>query len=216
MQELERIAINKYGIPSMLLMENAGRRMAEEVIKRAQRLRLKNPAVSIYCGQGNNGGDGLVCARYLFANGVNTRVFVIGDSSSIKGDPAVHLNILQKMKMATTTIKNRKDLRRLKKVPKTDIIVDAIFGIGFKGRAGGLYKEAIEFIGRICAYTFSVDVPSGLDATTGQVKGPCIRADETITMSLPKTGFYRKDGPEYAGRVKVVEIGLPATVLKMA
>lgn len=209
MKELEGIAINRCGIPSILLMENAGRGLAEEVIKRAARLRQKKPTVAIYCGKGNNGGDGLVCARYLFANHINTQVFIIDGISSIKADPAVHLKILQKMQIAMITIKNRKDLKKLKKTHQADIIVDAIFGIGFKGKAKGLYKEVIEFINRTCAYTFSVDVPSGLDATTGQAKGPCVRADETITMGLPKTGLYRNDGPAYAGKVKVIDIGLP-------
>lgn len=209
MKNLDRIAINRYGIPSIILMENAGRGLAKEVIKRAAMLKRRRPIVAVYCGKGNNGGDGMVCARYLFNNDINTEVFIIDDPSPIRGDTAVHLKILQKMGVAIFTIKKRQDLKRLKKRYKADIIVDAIFGIGFKGKAQGIYKDVIEFINATGAYKFSVDVPSGLDATTGDVKGPCIQADETVTMGISKTGFYRNDGPECVGRIKVVDIGMP-------
>lgn len=213
MQNLDRIAINRYGIPSMLLMENAGRAVAKEVIRRAAiikpKTKPKRPVVSVYCGKGNNGGDGLVCARYLFYNDINTQVFIIDGASSTKGDPAVHLKILQMMGVDMLWIKNKSDLNRLRKGYRADIIVEAIFGIGFKGRAQGIYKDVIEFINGTSAYIFSVDVPSGLDPTTGETKGSCIRAAQTITMCLPKTGFYKKDGPKYVGRIKVVDIGLP-------
>lgn len=209
MKALDKAAINRYGIPGMLLMENAGRAVADEVIKRAARLKKARPVAAIYCGKGNNGGDGMVCARYLFSNDIKSRVFILEGLSSIKGLPAVHLKILQTMGVPIFTVKNLRDLKRLAGYPKADIIVDAIFGIGFRGEAQGIYREAVKFINRSKAYIFSVDIPSGLEATTGNARGPCVRADQTVTMGLPKTGFYKNDGPESVGTVKVVDIGLP-------
>lgn len=214
MKALDKAAINRYGIPGILLMENAGRGLAREVIKRAARLKKARPRVAIYCGKGNNGGDGMVCARYLFSKDIDTRVFLLDEPSSIKGHPAIHLKILQTMGVPVTAVKSHRGMKSLIEGPRADIIVDAIFGIGFKGEARSIYREAIKFINIAEAYIFSVDIPSGLEATTGKARGPCIRADQTIAMGLPKTGFYKNDGPECVGKIKVVDIGLPRKSLR--
>jgi len=210
-KRIDEAAINDCGIPGLILMENAGRGVADEVLKYAALLRRKGrrPSAAIFCGKGNNGGDGMVCARHISNNGIKTRVYIIGGISSIKNDPAVQLNILQKSGIGAVEIKESDDLKLITRGFKADIIVDAIFGISFKGEARGLYKEVIEFINAARAYKFSVDVPSGLDATQGTAGGVCVKANQTITMGFLKTGFYRKDGPGYAGRIKVVDIGLP-------
>jgi len=209
MKRLDELAITRYGIPSIILMENAGRALSKEVIKRIALLRRsrKGLVITIFCGKGNNGGDGIVCARYLFYEGVDTKVYLIGKKSSLRGDPAINLEILEGLGVKVLEIKNSKDLKELMNNFKARIIIDSIFGIGFKGKTEGIYENVIEFINNNEAYTFSVDIPSGLDATTGEAKGSCVVADETVTMGIAKTGMYKSDGRRYCGRIKVVKIG---------
>jgi ADP-dependent NAD(P)H-hydrate dehydratase / NAD(P)H-hydrate epimerase len=194
---LDKHTINKYGIPSIVLMERAGRAVAQEVLLFVKRLRadIANPKVAVFCGKGNNGGDGMVCARYLSSAGLSVQVYLLCAKSKLKGD--AYYNML--------TIKK---FNRLKKTFKSDIIIDAIFGTGFHGRPDSDYESVIKAINRNPAYKIAVDVPSGLDATTGKVEGSAVAVDKTVTMGFPKTGFYKNDGPLYCGKIKVVDIGL--------
>lgn len=214
MKQIDELAIRSYGIPSIILMENAGRAVAEAAAKRAvlSRKKRRRPSVLIFCGKGNNGGDGMVSARYLFNMGITPIVNLIGLISDLKGDPATHAKILRRMGISITEIKDSRSIDRLKTGHSASIIVDALFGTGFTGQARGLYREAIEVINSKKAYKFSVDVPSGLDATKGLTEGSCIKADETLTMGFSKTGFYKNDGPGYTGKVRVIDIGLPRQI----
>jgi len=210
MRRLDQLSIARFGTPSLLLMERAGKGVAEAVLREVARLKRisKDPQVLIFSGKGNNGGDGLVCARYLSAYAIPTTLCIAGDRLSLKGDPLINLDILSSFQIIPIYLKTPNDLDRAVTRLRANIIVDAIFGIGFKGKAVGFYEDLINYINTSGAYTISVDVPSGLNATTGSKLGPCVEADETIAMGFSKKGFYSKSGPGHCGKINVIDIGL--------
>ena len=201
MQELDRRAIEGKGIPSMLLMENAGRCVSEAALEML-RANSSGRRVSVFCGTGNNGGDGFVTARYLSEKGVSVKVYVVGNMSHIKGDPAINMGILEKSRIDIKEIISIIDI-------DADLIIDAIFGIGLKGSVRELARSIIEGLNKKHLPIISIDVPSGLDADTGEVSGVAIKARKTVTMQFAKKGFYMNKGPEHTGEVLVVDIGIP-------
>lgn len=217
MRRIDAIATERYGIPSMLLMENAGRAVSMVVLDRLYSMKcLKDKgSVALFCGSGNNGADGMVCARCLFYEHIRTRVYLVGkDQFYANKQTALHLFILKKMGVSVCMLTNKNDMVRLRHRFNADIIVDAIFGIGFHGIPKGIHREAIYFINQSNSYVVSVDLPSGLDATTGSAADACVKADMTVAMGFPKQGFYTKDGPLYTGKVRPVDIGLPKRIKK--
>jgi len=207
-QKLDQIAIQKIGIPSIALMENAGRSVAQEVLRRAKRFPKK--CVLIFCGLGNNAGDGFVCARHLINHNVRTKVFLIEKPDHLKDDAAVNYKILRNLKIPIHLIESTASLKIIDAdFKKTKIIVDAIFGVGLNRDIEGLFKVVIEKINSAKAHVISVDVPSGLDATTGKIYGVCVRAKTTVTFSFAKKGFFINEGPRQVGRIVVVDIGIP-------
>lgn len=214
MKKLDRIAQEKYGIPSIILMELAGRGSAKEISKDFKGKSIK---AAIFCGRGNNGGDGFVCARYLKNRGVAVDVFLFGKSKDVKNnDPRLNLAILKKMRIPVTELssgKSGKSIEGLKKNFKYDVAVDAIFGIGFRGRLPDQIAEVVEFLNKASIPVYAIDVPSGLNATTGAVQDLSVKARKTITFGFAKKGFYKKDGPKITGKIVVKDIGFPANLL---
>jgi len=209
-RDIDQITIHRHGIPGIILMEQAGRAVAEEVlpvIKKLKSARLR-PRTAIFCGKGNNGGDGLVCARYLLSIGVDVRIYMLCVKNELKGDAFYNMLALNKRKVDIFEITGAQQFNRLKKSFRADIIVDAIFGTGFRGRPGRVYENVIRLINSSAAYKIAIDVPSGLDATTGITEGAAVIADLTVTMGFPKTGFYRNSGPCCCGKIKAADIGL--------
>jgi len=206
-QDLDKIAIEKYGVPSLALMENAGRSVAQEVIKRIKR--IKNPLVCIVCGLGNNAGDGFVAARHLINAGIKTKIVLIGKGSQLKHDAAVNYKILKKLKYP---IKEAVAVP-LQDIVRADAIVDAIFGVGLSREILDPFRGVIEAINARSKKVIAVDIPSGLDGTTGKIYGACVRADVTVTFSFIKKGFLKGSGPKHTGKVVVVDIGIPKKVL---
>ncbi|MBN1354043.1 MAG: NAD(P)H-hydrate epimerase [Candidatus Omnitrophica bacterium] len=206
MKQLDMAAQEVYGIPSVVLMENAGGAAAREIKK----FYRKGSKASVFCGKGNNGGDGFVCARYLALSGIETEVFLLARYQDVKNtDPLINLDILNKMGIPVKGIITKSDVERLKTGFRCDFIVDAIFGIGFKGDLPEHIGEVISFLNHTRKPVFSLDVPSGLDATSGIARGACVKARKTIAFGFAKTGFFRKDGPFFSGRIIVKDIGLP-------
>jgi len=200
MKELDRKAIEEFGIPSITLMENAGRGIAKVATDMLKDTSGKK--VAIFCGTGNNGGDGFVADRYLAEQGIEVLVYIVGDKSRIKNDPLINLNKLEKMGVKINKIS-------LPIKIDTDLIIDAIFGIGLKGGVKGEVRDIIVDLNKNRAPVLSVDVPSGLDADTGEVLTEAIKAKKTVTMQFPKKGFYIGKGLEYTGEVITVDIGIP-------
>jgi NAD(P)H-hydrate epimerase len=205
---IDRLAQRRFCIPSLILMENAGRVAAEEILKSMKRRPGRKAAV--FCGKGNNGGDGFVAARHLACEGVTADIFLIGKARDIKKpDPLVNLKIIRKMRLKISEITGEKGVEKLKRSFRYDAIVDAIFGTGFTGGLSGHMAGLVDFLNGTGRPIFSLDVPSGLDATTGKVETTCVKAARTITFGLPKKGFIKSAGPRYTGKVTVRNISYP-------
>lgn len=208
MREVEKLAIEKLGVPSICLMENAGRETALEVKKILEDNTLNS--VVIIAGKGNNGGDGYVVARNLYNWGVDVKVFLIASFGAISGDAKANLEIIQNMGIYVAEITQREHLKFLEKTIKDcDVIVDAIYGTGLKGEVTGLAKEVIEMINQSDKIVVSIDIPSGLNADTGKAEGCAVKATKTVTMQFLKPGLLVYPGVDYAGEVRVAEIGIP-------
>ncbi|HEX3508563.1 MAG TPA: NAD(P)H-hydrate epimerase [Candidatus Dormibacteraeota bacterium] len=188
-KELDRLAAERFGVSVDRLMEAAGAAVARF---------CDRPAV-VVCGIGNNGGDGLVCARRLHEAGQLSNVCCV-DPTRFTGPAA---NALKALEMAGVEVLS--DLR----LDGASLVVDAIFGVGISRPPQGPFAEWIEAINASRMRVVAVDVPSGLDADTGVAYSPCVRADVTITMGLPKQGLLVADGPSVAGEIWVVDIGIP-------
>lgn len=214
MGQLDRMSSTDFGIPSILLMENAGLRVLE-VIRKHFAGHLKGRRVLIIAGKGNNGGDGLVVGRHLLNAGAEVKVFLLAKPDALRGDAAVNLEIYLKMGGKLYPILEEKDLQRLDiSLLYTELIVDAVYGTGFKGAADGLPGQIISMINQSRAPVCSVDLPSGLEADTGKVNGPCVRATYTVTFALPKLGHYFYPGAVYVGRLTVADIGIPQALVE--
>ncbi|MFH1360325.1 MAG: NAD(P)H-hydrate epimerase, partial [Candidatus Omnitrophota bacterium] len=210
-QQLDRLAIEKYGVPSLILMENAGRSVAKEILRD-----LKNPEksiVSIVCGLGNNAGDGFVVARYLSYARMKVNVFLMADPAKLKTDTAVNYQILKKLKISVRRLK-RMNSQFKDAINRSQVIVDAVFGVGLNRKIEEPFKSIILAMNESGKRIVSVDVPSGLDGTTGKVYGVCVKASKTITFSCRKKGFVRNQGPKYTGRVIVADIGIPPKLIE--
>lgn len=202
MLAFDRFAIEQLGVPSLILMENAGRGLAEEILRS-----LKNKRnVLIVCGTGNNGGDGLVSARHLLVAGIEPKVFLVGKEKDLKKDPEVNFEILKKLGIKIFVYKKLEFQRAVK---KSDVIVDALFGVGLNRNIGEPFCGVIEVLNRSKKKIISADVPSGLDATSGKIHGVCVKAHKTVAFSFAKKGFYKNHGPKVTGKVSVVSLGVP-------
>lgn len=198
-------AKEQFGISTLVLMENAGRSVAEEAMKS---LRGRKP-VAIFCGKGNNGGDGLVAARHLLARGIKPDVFLAGNICDVCNEAKINLDILIKLKQKIIEV-NENNLSLVKKrISKYSLIVDALLGVGLKGEVKAIFRDLIGIINNSKAYILAVDVPSGLDATTGKVLGCCVKADKTVTFVAKKKGMVLGVGPSYCARVIVRDLGVP-------
>jgi len=210
-RELDRRAIEEFGIPGVVLMENAGRAVADAASA------LQPRRVAIICGKGNNGGDGYVCARHLFNRGAQPAVLVFAQLDQIAGDAAINLEIIRRMRLDILDVTVPEQLEAVQqRLVTADLVVDALLGTGAAGEVRGIIRSGIEIINRCGKPVLAVDIPSGLDANTGEVLGACVRADTTVTFVAPKTGFTRGRGPEHVGRVIVAEISIPRQLLPHA
>lgn len=215
-QKLDKMAIEKIGIPSLVLMENAGKAVADQVLKNIKA--KKNPCVCVICGLGNNAGDGCVAARHLINAGVKTTVYVIGKGEHLKHDAAVNYRILKKLKYPTREVGNvypQGNLRSMhfgRDIQKADTIVDAIFGVGLNRDVQEPFRSVIETVNQEAKTIVAVDIPSGLDGTSGRIYGVCVKADVTVTFSFIKRGFLEGKGPRHTGKIIIADIGIPAVL----
>lgn len=207
MRELDRQAIEEYGIPGLVLMENAGLQVTEVIRKMLRDVRGKK--ISIYAGKGNNGGDGLVVARHLFNAGAQVKVYLLARPEEITGDALVNLQIWRKMGQEIHVIEEGSPLDH----GESELIVDAIFGTGFRGVPREPAASVIQAINAGGKPVVAVDIPSGLEADTGLARGPCIRATRTVTFGLPKLGLVQEPGVSFAGKLHVADISIPAFLL---
>jgi len=209
MRLIDRETIDNRGIPGPELMENAGRGIAQKlmafVIDTAS-----GETVTVFCGKGNNGGDGYVVGRYLFQAGAKVTIYFLGPLEKLSPDARLNFDRAAELGIDLREIKAIEDLPG---ELDSDYIIDAVFGIGFAGAARGLSAKLIEYINRQPQHTIAVDMPSGLNADAGTHEGTVVRADYTFTLALPKFGLYVSPGRELAGAVVTVPIGIPDDVV---
>jgi hydroxyethylthiazole kinase-like uncharacterized protein yjeF len=212
MQELDRRAINEWGIPGVVLMENAGRLTYEAMIENFEIDEYTD--VLVVSGKGNNGGDGFVIARHLFNNGIPVKVALLAEPSGLKGDALVNFNIIKEMRIDIAIIDDAEKMDLFNSLlDEADVVVDAIFGTGLDSEVGGHYAQVIEAINEGDADIVSVDIPSGLSCDSGSIMGDCIVADLTVTYGLAKIGQVIYPGAEMVGDLVVVDISLPRNLL---
>lgn len=211
MRELDRKAIEEFHIPGVVLMENAGRKVAEEI----EKMNLKSGAkVAVLAGRGNNGGDGFVVARWLYNQGRNPKVYLLAKKDEIKGDARTNLDIILKMGIPFEEMPEP-DLPSLQnELQETDLIIDALLGIGIKGEVREPLRSVINLVNNLGRPILAIDVPSGLDADTGEVLGVAIKAAKTVTMGLAKKGFFLASAPKYTGDLIIADIGMPRELIE--
>ncbi|MBI4115595.1 MAG: NAD(P)H-hydrate epimerase [Candidatus Omnitrophica bacterium] len=211
MREIDRRTIEEFGIPSYELMEKAGKAVAEETAKLAGPQPKK---ILILAGKGNNGGDGLVVARYLHEKGYKVEVLLFSEGKKLKADPARNFVANAKLSIPCRVVGEHFAWETVPQLfGEFDVIIDALFGVGLNKDLTEPYLGLIQRVNQSGLKVVSVDIPSGLDADTGKVWGACVKADLTVTMGLPKKGFYEGEGPRVTGRIEVADIGIPKELI---
>jgi NAD(P)H-hydrate epimerase len=216
MQAMDRQTIDTHGIPGLELMEKAGcgatRMLLDQFGDQVK------AGVGIICGKGNNGGDGFVIARCLAKKGINVTVYLLAETAALKGDAATNLERLVPLDIRVIEIPDEDSFSKTKSsLSGHGLIVDAILGTGLTSDVRGLFKTVIHFINELNrngVAVFAVDIPSGLNSDTGQPCGTCIRAQGTATFALAKIGHFTYPGAEYTGRLEIIDIGIPGSVVQ--
>lgn len=211
MREIDRKASEIFGIPTLILMEHAGTGTAD-IAERHFFSRSGNEGpkkILVVCGKGNNGGDGLVAARHLFNRGYQVKVILAAaDSSVLTPDAKTNYEILKKMQVPVLSPRETED-----ETKAADLMIDAVFGTGLAGEIKPPFTGLIQMMNAAGKPILSIDIPSGLNSDTGEVMGAAVRASVTAVLGLPKQGLYAGKGPDYAGKIYVVDIGLPRLIL---
>ncbi len=207
-RDFDSWAIDRIGVPGVVLMENAGRSCAEFIKEELKD--INQPKVTVFCGKGNNGGDGYVTARHLLNAGLNVTVVVCADKNKITGDAKINLDILEKLyePARTLDLESQNIKAQVDKLAEdADLIVDAVFGTGVAGQVREPYKTLIECINAQECKRFAVDIPSGLDCDTGKPLGVVVRADYTVTFAAVKKGFTNDNASDFTGEIYLASIG---------
>ncbi len=213
MQELDRKTINDLGIPGIVLMENAGRGTCEQIKRHFPDVKKK---IVVLCGSGNNGGDGFVIARYFYNKGFKTSVYLFSAADKVRGDAKINLQAFQQMGgQVLETTDDEQWKRAGNDIKHAGLIVDAMLGTGLSSEVRGLYKLVIEDINALPLIpVVAVDIPSGIDATTGKILGTAVKADLTCTFGLPKRGLVLFPGLFHTGNLEVIDIGIPGQLIE--
>ena len=213
MQEMDRLAIESHGIPGLQLMETAGQGAARVLL--SQFVIPVEEGVSIICGKGNNGGDGFVIARELVKREINAVVYLLSKADAVRGDAAANLKRLPALNIPVIEVPNEESFSKHESdIARSGLLVDAILGTGLTSDVRGFYKAVIDFMNGSGIPIFAVDIPSGLNSDTGRPCGTAIRAKGTATFALAKIGHYSYPGAEYTGKLEVIDIGIPDTVVQ--
>lgn len=207
MREMDRRAVEAFGISEEILMENAGR-AAFGILSREWGVAGKR--YILFCGTGNNGGDGLVVARHILAGGGEPLVFLVGDRSRFRGAARTNWGIIGKLPIEVVPVADAVALRSA--VRHSDGIVDALFGTGLDRKVEGLCRDVVDLINASGRPVLSLDIPSGVHGDTGEILGTAVRADHTVTFGLPKIGNLLYPGCSLAGRLHVSHISFPPSL----
>jgi NAD(P)H-hydrate epimerase len=212
MKKMDRLTIESFGIPGIVLMESAGRGAVDILLRHFSDIRCMD--VGIAAGRGNNGGDGFVIARCLASAHVPVAVYLLSEESRVRGDAAENLKLLHHMKIPVYEVPDIGTFESLQsRMNHCNLWVDAMLGTGLTSEVRGLYRKMIAFLNALEKPVMAVDIPSGLDSDTGKPRGSCIKATVTVTFGLPKIGHVVLPGPEFVGKLEVVDIGIPRVVV---
>lgn len=208
-REVDRRAIEEFGLPGVVLMENAGRGCTDWLLERGVAGR-----VVICCGRGNNGGDGFVIARHLDNHGVDVRVLLFARPDDLRGDAAINFRVIERAGLAIRVLTEPADLPSLAdEFRPAEWIVDGLLGTGTLGRLREPVATVIEAINQSPARVLAIDLPSGLDCDTGtpvDLERPAVvRAEATATFVARKPGFDVPEAAAFCGEVRVIDIGVP-------
>ena len=214
-REVDAVAIDEYSLPGIVLMENAGRNASEAIVRLFDSISDQNVVVLV--GPGNNGGDGLVIARYLELAGAKVRVVLASPPQRFRGDSLTNLEIINRSGINQVCLAGAVAVQWQNALLSATCVIDAILGTGATDAARGDSKVAIESIlGRMKIdprpRVISIDVPSGFDCDRGVPCGPCVCANETLTFVASKQGFKTNGAEIYTGRIQIVDIGVPQVV----
>src|SRR5512133_1007564 len=212
MQEIDKRAIDEFGVSGLTLMENAGRGCVDEIISHFG----DTGRAVIVSGKGNNGGDGYVIARLLDQRGWDIIVYVMAGRDTIGGDAAINLEKLPLDMVHYCPDEGQLTALLMGNIPQTDVIVDALLGTGLQNDISGVFMEAITLMNAAGRPIVAVDIPSGIHGTTGRVLGAAVRATITVTFAFAKLGHVLYPGAGYTGRLKVVDIGIPPRLMETA
>jgi hydroxyethylthiazole kinase-like uncharacterized protein yjeF len=208
MRNLDREAVERYAIPEILLMENAS--LAVYAVIKKQ-LGVRGKRFAVFCGTGNNGGDGLAVARKLFSEGGIPGIYIAGDPERFGGAAKTNFEIVKKLPVELEQVHSGKSVEAA--VACADAVIDGIFGTGLAREVGGVYRELIEIINNSGKPVFSIDIPSGIHGDTGKAMGTSVFADHTVTFGAPKLGNILYPGFACCGRLAVSHISFPPPLL---
>ncbi len=210
---IDQYIIHEIGLPSVILMENAGHGIAQHLLS-------FNPKgkIIVCCGKGNNGGDGYVIARYLNIYGIKVQVFVFSHENDIKGDAKIHHDVIKKIGIPLEYFDqiNLNHSALLQILNNAEWVIDGIFGTGLSGKIDPFYFELINTINKTSAKILSIDIPSGLNCNTGKPFGTAIEANITCTLLSMKTGFLNEEAQKYLGKVEVINLGIANQVILLS
>lgn len=204
MRNMDRRAIEEFGITQQLLMENAGQAAYFTILKE---FGVKDKSFVTFSGVGHNGGDGLVVTRKIYSSGGKVTVFILGDRSKFEGAAKQNFDIVNRLQIKVIDLRDAS--MALETINRSDAIVDAIFGTGLNRNVNGLYKDVINMINANRKTVFSIDIPSGINGDTGHVMDTAVKADYTTTFGLPKIGNLLYPGFEHVGKLYVTHISFP-------
>lgn len=207
MKMIDKKAIEEFGIPSIVLMENAALAVAEVCFKKLKKLK-KNTAL-IVAGKGNNAGDGFAVARILYNKGIYIEVVLAEPIEKIQSDALIQLKIIQNIGIPIYTIENFPAV--LKEFP---LVIDALLGTGLIGEVRNPICNIIDTINQSGKYIISIDIPSGIDGETGKILKTAVKANETVTFALPKLGLLLYPAVEYVGKLHIADISIPEKAVK--
>ena len=211
MQNVDRRATERFGIPSLVLMENAAIAVVDAIFEHYPACER----ASIFCGTGSNGGDGLAVARHLENRGVVPAVFIVGDRGKFTGDALTNFTICERLALPMYDITSSDSLdAALVHASDADLIVDALFGTGLNREPEGIYGEAIRAMSELALPVVAVDVPSGANASSAEPFDPCVQAAVTVTFAAPKLAHVFEPAAMFCGEVIVADISIPDAAIQ--
>jgi hydroxyethylthiazole kinase-like uncharacterized protein yjeF len=212
MREADRQTISEIGIPSIVLMENAGRQTVAAMEAAFDGLAASK--VGVLCGRGNNGGDGFVVARTLVQRGIEAIVFLLGSVSEVRGDARTNLEILGRIGLTVVEVTNAQEWElHFSEVSECDLLVDAILGTGFHGRLNGLLETVVADVNELPIPVVAIDVPTGISADSNELEGEAIDAAMTVTLAAPKIPLVLPPADVRCGDLVIADIGIPPPVI---